>query len=140
MNDLLKLMQLAQINYDHKKQTLENIVQRERVLRSELQRLSEMASISMGEDNVFGQMRMIGADVVWQTWLAKTRIELNQRLARVLAQKVQEQEMVRVAFGKLIATESLTEVKMKSREKRKLQVAQAQWIQTALDEPDRSEG
>lgn len=106
-DQLESLLAISRINYDHQRQTFAKILQEEAQLRQELVRLAEMGQAGRQNDVNAISMRAIGADLLWKSWLGRSRSELNMKLARVLATKEQEQEKVRRAFGKVNALEEL---------------------------------
>lgn len=53
--------------------------------------------------------RHIGADVLWHGWVGRSRTELNQKLALVLAQKAQMMKALRRAHGKYQAAKQMRE-------------------------------
>ena len=52
-------------------------------------------------------MRQIGADVLWQGWVGRTRESLNIELAQILAQKEYMKSALQRAFGKQAAAKEL---------------------------------
>ena len=76
-------------------------------MRAELARLDDMLKTSEAAAEGQGEMRVIGADILWQGWVARSKTALNIKLAQVLAIKEQQLHQVRQAFGKLQVVEQL---------------------------------
>lgn len=49
----------------------------------------------------------IGSDVIWQSWVGRTRSQLNIQLAKVLSTKEYHLAAVRKAYGKVMVVETL---------------------------------
>lgn len=110
MTDLAQLRQmhrLVQAAYDQEQQTFGAIVAAENALRAELGRVDEMDrdAREMVRNDV--EMRAIGSDVIWQSWVGRTRTKLNIRLAKVLSTKEYHLAAVRKAYGKVLVVEAL---------------------------------
>ena len=110
--------------YDQQQQNFGKIIAEETTLRRELQRVDQMdleARIAVQSD--IG-MRAIGSDVIWQSWVGRTKTQLNLELARVLAIKEQHLAAVRKAYGKVMVVEALitqeNAVEKKAQQKRAL--------------------
>ncbi|KIN65928.1 hypothetical protein Z945_975 [Sulfitobacter noctilucae] len=104
---LEELLAVSQLRYDHQRQAFEKILGKESRLRVELARLDEMGRSTAQEAEAVDSMRAIGADLLWQGWLGRSRTKLNMQLARILAIKEFEQRKVKRAFGKVIALEEV---------------------------------
>ncbi len=104
---LEKLLTVSQARYDHQQQAFARIVAEEKRLRGELARLTEMGRANAQDSDGLRPMQAIGADLLWQGWLARAQTTLNMQLARVLAVKEFEQRKVRQAFGKVVALQDL---------------------------------
>lgn len=76
-------------------------------LRSELRRLDAMGRDAQTDTLDQVQMQAIGADVIWEGWLGRTKASVNMALARVLAMKEHHLAEVRQAFGKLTVSQQL---------------------------------
>lgn len=59
--------------------------------------------------------RAIGADILWQGWVGRSRRALNIELAQVLAQKAERMGALRQAFGRTAALDSLREAATQER-------------------------
>ncbi len=126
-SELEQLLFVSQLQYDRQKQTYTRIIGEEARLRYELERLSALGKPKKDVAENLTSMRAIGADLLWQGWLGRSKADVNMKLARVLAKKAYEQEKVRKAFGKLIALEKLAkqenDTQLKRRQKHELGAA-----------------
>ncbi|NUH66778.1 hypothetical protein HTT03_15965 [Sulfitobacter sp. S0837] len=110
MSELAELRQLeaiSQAKYDQQRQSFQRIQAEESRLRAELARLDHMARQANSASTQIGEMRAIGADIMWQAWVGRSKNELNLKLAQVLAIKEQQLSQVRQAFGKLQVSQQL---------------------------------
>lgn len=109
INDLMELLSITQIKYDQRRQSFQKLVSEEIRLRSELDRLnfSVLQAQAKPEDN--DEMRAIGAEITWQSWVAQSKTQLNLKLAQILALKLQHLAQVKKAYGKVLIIEELLE-------------------------------
>lgn len=105
MKKLHKLVVLMEMQYHHSHQSLQQVVSREMLIRKELATLQDhtRAAQQLGLNDE-PEMRSMGADILWERWLERSRANLNTELARVLATKEVHLSSVRKSFGKLQAT------------------------------------
>ena len=101
------LLTASQLHYERQRQALAGLLAEETTLRRELARLDAMNRAQAG--GPVSEMQLLGADVLWQAWVGRTKTRLNLRLSRVLARKGTEQAKVRKAFGKVTALSELIE-------------------------------
>ena len=106
-DDLSALLEVSDLLYARQRQALVAILQEEAVLRRELVRLSEMGGADHEDTAELSGMKVIGADLLWNGWLARAKTDANIRLAQVLARKDFEQNRVRKAFGKVTALQQI---------------------------------
>jgi len=119
LNELLQLEAITQAKYDQQQQSFRRIQSEENRLRAELRKHDEMLLRSNSTDVRIGEMRAIGADVIWQGWVGRSKTELNLKLAQVLAIKEQQLQQVRQAFGKLqVVQQLITETNDDQRKKK----------------------
>ncbi|MEX3316344.1 hypothetical protein [Sulfitobacter sp. PS-8MA] len=122
MRDLAELRHLeaiCQAKYDQQRQSFLRIKTEESRLRRELERLDHMARQANDASTRTGVMRAVGADIMWQAWIGRSKNELNLKLAQVLAIKDQQLAQVRQAFGKLqVAQELIASVQKNQRKRR----------------------
>ena len=77
-------------------------------LRAALAKLDAQASAARElSDEALRGVREIGADIVWQGWLARHRATLQSELAQVLARKEHAMPAQRRAFGRAEAARAL---------------------------------
>jgi hypothetical protein len=108
MSEFQRLHSITDAMYLRAQQSLRVILLREATLRGELSKLDSNARANRKEQTIaIESMRAIGADLLWEGWVSKTRAQLNLELAQVLAQKEQNIGHVRKAFGKKIVSEKL---------------------------------
>lgn len=112
ISQLVPLLEISRAKYDRQRQSFERIMSAESNIRTKIARLEEMDQATRPSDDT--PMRLIGADLQWQEWLARSRGALNMELARILAMKEHELQSVRQAFGKVTALEQLIEAEQKS--------------------------
>ncbi|WP_299847476.1 hypothetical protein [uncultured Roseovarius sp.] len=128
MNDPLKdLSNLTDALYQAELGKMRAVNAREASLRHDLAELENLRRNNMTlPQTELHTVRQIGADVLWEGWVSRTRADLNTQLAQVLAQKARMTAELRRAFGKQIAAGELlkeaTDTKKQNREKRKRQV------------------
>lgn len=117
------LSRLTDALYQARLNKMRGINEREAILRqkiAELDRFRRSNATLPAEE--LHTVRQIGADVLWEGWVSRTRADLNTQLARVLAQKAQMTAELRQAFGKQIAAAAIRDSAdrdfIKGREKR----------------------
>jgi hypothetical protein len=105
---LADLVDLNDALYQAELAKLQGLTAQEGKLRADLARLEQhhQQNQSLPAEQLFAP-RHIGADVLWQGWVGRTRTELNQKLALVLAQKSQMMNGLRRAHGKREAAKQL---------------------------------
>jgi hypothetical protein len=135
MSDIIQLNQLlvvTQAIYDHQRQAFSEILIQEQKLREELARLSQMNQTTEQQADHLQHMRAIGADLLWQGWLSRTKTALNIKLARILAIKEHEQDKVRQAFGKVVALEELIKGEVQRNRKKSAKSALSLSVEMSL--------
>jgi hypothetical protein len=114
-SDLHTLLTITQAKYDQQQQVFQKLVKEENHLRAELTRLDTAARQAQTLPAGEYEMRAIGADVIWQGWVARTKIQLNLKLAQVLAKKVHDHAQTKQAHGRvLVVKEMLDQVQTKT--------------------------
>ena len=114
-----ELAKLTDAIYQAELTKMKTLIKREAELRQKLLRLDEQRRKNMAIPNT--QMvgaRQIGADVLWQGWVGRTRHELNIQLAQVMAQKAKMVDALRHTFGRQIAASELLETAQNDRYQR----------------------
>ena len=108
--ELTKLAGLSEALYLRRLQSVQSLLEEEAQLRRALMPLRNRQ-----KQKADSTMRAVGADVSWDIWVGRTRIDLNRRLAEVLAQKLPLMESVRTAFGRHEALSQLASKEQRGR-------------------------
>lgn len=114
-HELNELHRLLELKFKDRQKAFSEVVAAEQKLRAEVSRLDKMASATSRVQD--GKMRAIGADVIWNAWLGRTKTGLNMELAQVLAQKDKLIRRVRKDYGKVLASEAMAEAQKVARSK-----------------------
>ena len=115
----LKQMQIVvQAQYDLAQQAFQKIVAEENALRRELSRLGTLEKSARDDAHRDLEMRSIGADIIWQSWVVRTKTQLNMAISRVLAKKQPHLAIVKRAYGKVLIVNELLEKEEKKRDKK----------------------
>ena len=105
-----KLAQLAQVTDAlslREYEAIRPILAREAELRRDLARLTALAEQARRQEADAFAMRTVGADLLWQGWVTRTRRQLNIELATVMARKIEALKRARKAFGRQQAVASM---------------------------------
>ena len=102
---LKELEQLLDLKFRKKQFRYAKVLSHESRLREQLQRLDDQAKEAQKSKD--HKLRAIGADVIWKSWLDRTKRTLNMELAQVLAQKEGLKSGVRREYGKLLVGREL---------------------------------
>jgi len=97
LNDLKSV---SEVLYHREHNAIHVLLIEEGRLRTALMQLDQQASDARKDLQQGDAMQRIGADIVWQRWLTRSRRALNIELATVLAQKSNAMVRVRAAFGR----------------------------------------
>ena len=103
---LSKLEEIMRAKYLTSQQDLRRYVSQENQLRDKLRKLDKQARDA--DSDVESSMKTIGADIIWKSWVGRTKTELNLQLAQILAQKEGYLNRVRKDYGKLLMAEELS--------------------------------
>lgn len=98
-----KLRHMARVTeaaYLHEFQKVQGILAEEARLRQNLLQLDAQACENTKVIARDTSMKSVGADLLWQAWLSRTRRQLHIELAQVMAQKLTAMDRVRNAFGR----------------------------------------
>ena len=102
MTRIQSLVQLMEVKYHSSQQGLQSVLKQETTIRT---KLNTLANHAFDAHNISyeskPEMRSLGADMVWERWLERTRIQLNLELANILVTKEAHLSIVRRSFGKL---------------------------------------
>lgn len=118
LEQLREIREIVQVAYDLAQKNLREILAAETIVRNELSRLNEIMVTARMEAQNSSEMQVIGADMVWQSWVGRTKTELNMKLARILAEKEPHMFTIRRAYGKVLAVQELIEKAEKALKKR----------------------
>ena len=133
VQDLEALLTVSQARFDRRRQALALIQKEETALRAELARLKDMALTARAPSTDMIGMRSVGADLLWQGWIARGRTEKNMALARVLARKGHEVTKLRRAFGRVAALEEVIGAQRSALQDRARKAQLATAIEMGLD-------
>lgn len=98
LSDLTKLTEAL---YQAETAKMQDLLMQEAKLRQDLARLEEHRRTNRDlPDADLQGVRQIGADLLWQGWVGRSKADLQTELARVLARKGQMIGQLRRAFGK----------------------------------------
>lgn len=87
---------------------LQDVLEEEKALRRGLDDLeTRHKAVSRLDAPGLGEMRQIGADIIWEGWVDRKRRELQAHLARCLVRKNRLMRNVQKAFGRNMAAEKL---------------------------------
>jgi hypothetical protein len=123
-NDTLSQMStVTEVLFQREFSAIQGILKEESAIRQSLAQLDAQSQSSSSNNAQDCAMQTIGADILWQAWVSKTRRQLNIELAQILARKIEAMTHIRKAFGRKEAVKKLTE---KSRQEQRKKVAQLQ--------------
>lgn len=124
--DLEQMLAVCNARYALRQQDFAKLVAEENRLRAELARLDQMQRDAQPDGLSQIHLQAIGADLIWQSWLNRSRVSINMALAQVLSQKERHLHDVRQAYGKVLVVEQLL--------KKAALVAQRKRTHAALDQ------
>ena len=113
------LVDLTDALYQAELAKMHGLAAQESKLRSDLAKLDlhHKQNMALSASEFFAP-RHIGADVLWQGWVGRSRAELNRQLALVLAHKAQMMKALHHAHGKRHAASQLLENAQSERRKK----------------------
>lgn len=100
-----QLATVAEALYLREHRGIRSILEQEAMLRRQLAQLSDQDAQARRSNDA--AIQALGADVLWQQWLSRTRRRLNTDLALVMARKLSAMNGLRAAFGRQQAARSL---------------------------------
>ncbi|MEP6018665.1 MAG: hypothetical protein ABJ251_09295 [Paracoccaceae bacterium] len=106
MNKLSDLATLMELKYQASQSELRSICDQEAKIREQIARLDQQSISTLSVDA--SAMKSVGADMLWNAWAGRTKSNLNIELARVLARKEFFLRAARRNFGKVLASQSLS--------------------------------
>jgi hypothetical protein len=123
-NDTLSQMStVTEVLFQREFSAVQGILKEESAIRHSLAQLDAQSQSSSSNNAQDCAMQTIGADILWQAWVSKTRRQLNIELAQIVARKFEAIAHIRKAFGRKEAVKILME---KSREDRQKKAARLQ--------------
>lgn len=116
MTDLISLKQITRMQYDRQSQAFHKVVAEEAAIRAELARIEVLdVEARAAADSTH---RALGADVLWQGWVARSKTALNMRLARTLAIKDRHRLSLSRAYGRVTVIDELIKKERAERKRR----------------------
>lgn len=106
---LKRLQAATEVGFLKARQKVQPILDEEASARHNLARLAQQENDNRAATGSDQAMQSLGADMLWRSWVAKTRRQLNFELARVMVRKEPAMEDVRRAFGRKEAMRLLLE-------------------------------
>lgn len=99
--DLEDIVALTEALYRAESAKMQALVLEEQRLRADLKQIEEIrrAARNISDDRLHGY-REIGADLMWRSWIGRSKAQLHSDLARVLGRKGQITGQLRRTFGK----------------------------------------
>ncbi len=108
--------------YQTKMSRLRRLVSQESQLRRSLAKLDDLARDNQAVLAETFAMQASGADLLWDAWVMRQKIQLNSRLANILVDKAGVMQEMQQAFGRAQVTERLlgmqTEAALRAQEDR----------------------
>lgn len=104
---LIEMEQLLELKYRNKQLSYTKVLSQETRLRNQLKKMDEQAREADASSS--HTIKALGADVIWKSWLERTKRSLNMELAQVLVQKEGLKSAVRKEYGKLLVGRELLE-------------------------------
>ncbi|WP_424985479.1 hypothetical protein [Microbulbifer sp. S227A] len=105
-----KLAQMSQVTeamYLAEYRKVQTLLQEESRIRGALAQLDAQAEAERSALAADMPMQTIGADLLWQAWLVRSRKQLNIELSQVLARKSVVMDRIRQAFGRRNAVQDM---------------------------------
>lgn len=96
-----QLGRAAEAQYHQEHARIRDVLEQEASVRARLARLdAQVAQARAASQEAVMPMAAIGADMLWQAWVERTRRELNIELAQARARKLAAMGRLRTAFGR----------------------------------------
>lgn len=102
----MQLSALCDLDFTVKSEHWCTVIAQEQRIRAQLETLNKNASPHHQNFADLGH-QISGTEMVWRTWTEKQRDQLHLQLAQVLAQKAEEAQKMRLAFGRREVAKSL---------------------------------
>lgn len=104
------MLKVTEALYMREFQKIRSILEEETTLRQKLAQLDTQIADNQTAIRNDHTMKTVGADMLWQGWVTRTRRNLNTELAQVMARKLVAMDGVRQAFGRQQAVEKLLDL------------------------------
>lgn len=124
---LSQLSTVTEVLFQREFSAIQVILKEESAIRQSLAQLDAQSQSSSSNNAQDCAMQTIGADILWQAWVSKTRRQLNIELAQTLARKIEAMTHIRKAFGRKEAVNNLIE-KARQEQRKKATQLQAEQI------------
>ncbi len=114
------------------------ILSRETGLRRELEEIEKLRFRALRLDDQSHTRRMLGADSLWQGWLAERRMRLNQDLAMLQVRKAESHSAADTAFARHQVTAELARDHAEVRRRKRIALTERrleEGFQMPPDEP-----
>lgn len=95
--------------YRGKMSSLQRLIAEESKLRQDLGKIDEIARANQGDWADTFQMQTLGADLLWDAWVTRQKIQLNSQLANVLVRKAGVVQDMQRAFGRARVADEIWE-------------------------------
>ena len=105
--ELVDLARMTDAVYRNRLAGLQRLSAEEAKVRQTLASLDAARQIGRSALTVDMEMRAIGADLLWQGWVTRQRMEQNILLANLLIQKEAMRKQLQASFGRAQVAESL---------------------------------
>lgn len=112
-----QMLNVTEAAYLGEFQKVKDILATEASVRQRLAQLDKQITDNQRSTVNEHSMKTVGADILWQGWVSRTRRELNIELAQVMARKLVAMDGVRHAFGRQKAVENLIEQDKKNQKR-----------------------
>lgn len=115
---LSQMSDVTEAMFQREFSTIQHLLKEESSLRQSLTQLEAQSNTGKINEAQDLSMNTIGADILWQAWVSKTRRQLNIELAQIMAQKIEAMAHIRRAFGRKEAVKRVMEAAHDERRKR----------------------
>ncbi len=96
---LSNLGKVTEVLFLQKLEKVRPVLEQEAILNRQISRLDEQLAEVRRSGSETSGYHLCGADILWHSWEAGTRRTVNMNLARLRAQKLQQMDELRHAFG-----------------------------------------
>ena len=111
---------VAQLRFLQEYAKISDILRDEAQIREQLMRLDQKSRQVEAPADAIQTMSIVGADILWQSWVSRSRRQLNMELAQVLARKSDAIAGFRKAFGKREAVEQMLQMEKDNRKRQQM--------------------